>query len=162
MARPGSAGAVAAAQRRTRRSGSQRSCRSAPAAPPKRPSEARRDAVARRAATEDHQRYLWRFGFGRGGTDPVLQICASGHVEEDGHTRYVLDLSLRPAAQGGVPPCSWQCKRRLAELREFVHDPVKEAMGVEYQTHFSKRETAGIGIDFRSRVLRHAGAADWG
>lgn len=137
MVRPGSAGAVVAAQRARRGSRSQRPCRSAPVARP-RTRESHRDAVARRAAKDDHQRYLWRFGFGRGGPDPVLQICASGHIEEDGHTRYLLDLSLRPSAQGGsVASCSWRCKRRLAELREYLHDPVKEAMGAEYQTHFA-------------------------
>lgn len=148
MARPGSAGAVAAAHRarrgpRATGGGGRQRPRSAPSA---RPREAQRDSVARRAALEDCPRYLWRFGFGRGGSDPVLQICASGHVEEDGHTRYILDLSLRPSTQeGSVPSCTWQCKRRLAELRELLHDPVKEAMGVEYRRHFADHPFAHHG-----------------
>jgi len=63
-----------------------------------------------------------------------LTLHVQGHHETSGHTQYVLVCRLM---KGGAVFLEWNAQRRLAELREELHDPVKREMGVQaYNTAF--------------------------
>lgn len=68
-----------------------------------------------------------------GGTEQsvgaVLELAVTGHEELEGHTWYVLKCSL---GAPGARRLQWSVKRRLAQLREGLHDPVKFALGNAY------------------------------
>jgi len=73
---------------------------------------------------------------------PLLSIHVSGHDERDGHTWYQVECSL---ASSKHRPMNWQVSRRLAQLREDLHDPVKTSLGKSYDTHFGKAPFAHMG-----------------
>lgn len=70
---------------------------------------------------------------GRAGDLPQIEFSVSGHDEEHSpghdqkHTMYAIQCriscELRPCL-----PISWTCKKRLADLRGSLHDPVKAAL----------------------------------
>jgi len=110
--------------------------------------------LSRRALREDPSRYLWRFGFGREGCEPALAIAVNGHEEESGHTMYILKCSLtntdsvlKPDGNGAScqGPIAWTCRRRLRELRDELHDVVKEQMVTAYSSYFNKVGFAHMG-----------------
>jgi len=104
-------------------------------------------------------RYLWRFGYNRaaGAPNPRLQIALEGHEEDDGHTWYVINSSVHRSdvkvavqeeketgqstgVENGVAKAAedieWIVKKRLCDLREQLHDRVKELMGPAYSAYF--------------------------
>eukprot|EP00931_Biecheleriopsis_adriatica_P111213 TRINITY_DN85577_c0_g1_i1.p1 TRINITY_DN85577_c0_g1~~TRINITY_DN85577_c0_g1_i1.p1 ORF type:complete len:285 (+),score=51.02 TRINITY_DN85577_c0_g1_i1:25-855(+) len=110
---------------------------------------ARRQAVAqRRATTDDSERYLWRFGFGRGPPAPELRISMAGHEEVLGHTMYAISCSLRrpPKEEGEAARIAeWSCQKRLCDLREELHCRIKAEMGSAYAAYFESTPFARHG-----------------
>eukprot|EP00931_Biecheleriopsis_adriatica_P103173 TRINITY_DN78041_c0_g1_i1.p1 TRINITY_DN78041_c0_g1~~TRINITY_DN78041_c0_g1_i1.p1 ORF type:complete len:229 (-),score=39.89 TRINITY_DN78041_c0_g1_i1:77-763(-) len=76
---------------------------------------------------------------------PMLEIVVRGHEELEGHTWYVLDCAIwRPCMDFGR--AEWRCHRRLAHLREGLHDQVKELLGSTlYAEHFGDTPFAAHG-----------------
>merc|ERR1719323_2583834 len=66
---------------------------------------------------------------------PTLVLHVGGHEEADGHTWYTLECSL---ASTSMRPLSWRSKRRLAQLREGLQEPLREALGELYAVHFAR------------------------
>mmetsp|Transcript_70985 Transcript_70985/g.140962 ORF Transcript_70985/g.140962 Transcript_70985/m.140962 type:complete len:251 (-) Transcript_70985:57-809(-) len=121
-----------------------------------RPSSAVQLDVKARACREEPQQYLWRFGYGRadGKPEPTLKIEVNGHEEEDGHTWYNVSASLSrivdEAIQVAAPAndgteLAWSARRRLCDLREELHDRVKDMLGPDYATHFDETPFARHG-----------------
>mmetsp|Transcript_73669 Transcript_73669/g.216161 ORF Transcript_73669/g.216161 Transcript_73669/m.216161 type:complete len:275 (-) Transcript_73669:62-886(-) len=95
--------------------------------------------------------YLAKYGFlaadadtwsapaaaGDRGPGPTLELSVTGHEEREGHTWYMLDCRLvGPGAS--ARPLRWRADRRLAQLRELLHDRVKlELGGPAYEQCFS-------------------------
>lgn len=120
------------------------------------PQQARppQNALRRPAADlgEEPSRYLLRFGFLRSAEPqaqqalarPRLGITIEGHEEEESHTLYLLSCSLKVVADRGCSRPSghfsstaWTCKHRLCDMRDHLHDTVKEALGPEsYEAWF--------------------------
>lgn len=66
---------------------------------------------------------------------PQLEIRVMGHEETDGHTFYQLACSHLDVSTGRKT--DWQVLRRLRDLREGLHDHIKEQLGVEaYDKYF--------------------------
>jgi len=57
-----------------------------------------------------------------------LGLHVQGHHEAGGHTQYVVVCQL---ADSGAVFLEWNAQRRLAQLREELHDPVKRELGVQ-------------------------------
>lgn len=74
---------------------------------------------------------------------PVLELRVVGHEEQDGHTWYTLECSL------GLPGgrcLRWCTSKRLVQLREALHDPVKsELKRGTYKEHFGSAPFAHKG-----------------
>lgn len=104
-------------------------------------------------------RYLWRFGYNRAAStpNPRLQITVEGHEEDFGHTWYIINITVdrsvvqvpnqqevgeeksadnETAVEKGVEDIEWVVKKRLCDLREELHDRVKERMGPAYSAYF--------------------------
>ncbi|CAE7763464.1 unnamed protein product [Symbiodinium necroappetens] len=74
---------------------------------------------------------------------PKLEIVVRGHEELGSHTWYVLDCAIwRPCLE--FARSEWRCYRRLAHLRQGLHDPIKEILGSGYES-FSSTPFAGLG-----------------
>lgn len=73
---------------------------------------------------------------------PQLELHITGHVEQQGHTLYAVECSLRTR---GSPPLCWHVRRRLCYLRDALHDPVKAQLGDVYEEHFSNAPFAKKG-----------------
>ncbi|CAK8985460.1 unnamed protein product [Durusdinium trenchii] len=68
---------------------------------------------------------------------PMLEIVIRGHEELGSHTWYIIDCAVwRPCME--FARSEWRCYRRLAHLRQGLHDPVKELSGHSYAKHFSE------------------------
>lgn len=110
-----------------------------------------------------------------GAPHPRLELAVEGHAEEDGYTMYFISAALRvsqqmPSLMGKyqnaawpapipsntqAPACQppqlkddiqWLCRRRLCDLREDLHDRVKEYVGLPfYESHFSEAPFARHG-----------------
>lgn len=105
-----------------------------------------------------------------------------GHQEHGGHTWYMVQCDLGPvpgaeppaagaplspaggkATGGGERHLSWRAPRRLVQLRESLHDPVKDALGRRYagffkETPFAKRGgPKGTSLRLRHWLDRLAG-----
>eukprot|EP00930_Biecheleria_cincta_P100840 TRINITY_DN92465_c0_g1_i1.p1 TRINITY_DN92465_c0_g1~~TRINITY_DN92465_c0_g1_i1.p1 ORF type:complete len:278 (+),score=44.22 TRINITY_DN92465_c0_g1_i1:50-883(+) len=65
----------------------------------------------------------------------ILRMEVDGHEEIDGHTWYSMSCELRDSIEART---SWKTRRRLASLREDLHDRVKEHLGKDYAEHFVK------------------------
>lgn len=82
---------------------------------------------------------------------------AAAHEEHLGHTWYLVSCTLRPwpaggeeheeqgAQQLGTDQLAWRVPRRLNQLRECLHDPVKAALGAKYGKLFGQRPFAKHG-----------------
>eukprot|EP00927_Polykrikos_kofoidii_P024720 TRINITY_DN22410_c0_g1_i1.p1 TRINITY_DN22410_c0_g1~~TRINITY_DN22410_c0_g1_i1.p1 ORF type:complete len:390 (+),score=72.15 TRINITY_DN22410_c0_g1_i1:168-1337(+) len=70
-----------------------------------------------------------------GSSSPELQLQVTGHVEEGGHTWYVIECSLK-CLDVCPKPLRWRVQRRLVQLRESLHDPVKKALMDDYVKQF--------------------------
>lgn len=116
-------------------------------------------------APQDIPRYLQRYGYAAmsattwatasvrfaGGAirpdigGPKLELEVTGHQEIAGHTWYVTLCTLTAP---GRPNCrvQWQVLRRLAHLREGLHDPVKFRLGAAvYERYFGETNFAHKG-----------------
>jgi len=80
---------------------------------------------------------------------PELTLQVTSHCTIGKHTYYHLDCTLAKATGSSEDKYSWQAARRLAHLREGLHDPLKRSLGSSYQTYF-------CGVHF-ARHLRPAG-----
>lgn len=67
------------------------------------------------------------------GRPTKLYLKASGHIEARGHTFYLVSCSLRIPDHS---PLDWEVARRLRDLREQLHDPVKLMLDKVYKWHF--------------------------
>jgi len=65
-----------------------------------------------------------------------LDLDVLSHHEEDGHTYYTILCRLR-GLEGDGWTLEWEPKRRLAQLRDSLHDPVKESLGGLYDHYFA-------------------------
>jgi hypothetical protein len=103
-------------------------------------------ALAKRAMREKPEKYLWRFGYGRydGEPNPQLELSVSGHEEEYGHTQYMITCNLC-RKDDALNATSWSTKKRLCDLREELHDIVKEGLGDAYAIHFGDSHFAHHG-----------------
>merc|ERR1719161_3278336 len=83
-------------------------------------------ALNERALREKPERYLWRFGYGRDGDqpDPKLELSVEGHHEQLDHTMYVIKCSL-DRTDDSSNATTWNCWKRLCDLREELHDVIK-------------------------------------
>mmetsp|Transcript_102408 Transcript_102408/g.319023 ORF Transcript_102408/g.319023 Transcript_102408/m.319023 type:complete len:314 (-) Transcript_102408:134-1075(-) len=67
---------------------------------------------------------------------PELAIQVSHHSTIGKHTYYHLECTLTRVREPEEKR-AWKVSRRLAHLREGLHDPLKRALGSSYQTYFS-------------------------
>ncbi|CAJ1359954.1 unnamed protein product [Effrenium voratum] len=75
---------------------------------------------------------------------PMLEIVIRGHEELGSHTWYVMDCAVwRPCLE--FARSEWRCYRRLAHLRQGLHDPIKELLGTAYSKHFGDSPFASHG-----------------
>lgn len=99
----------------------------------------------------DTMMYLSRFGFGVGRADPLMSLEVEQYMEREGHRKYEVRCALRLPELAAlvadkqelqveglfdVLPLTWSCWKRLFELRENLHEPVKECLGASYEKHF--------------------------
>lgn len=77
-----------------------------------------------------------------GDSTPLLAIHVTGHEEKDGHTWYRVVCSLSSAK---IKPLNWTVLRRLSQLREDLHNPVKASLAKSYDTYFSRTPFAHMG-----------------
>jgi len=68
--------------------------------------------------------------------NPELKIHVPGHSEESGHTWYRINCELSNH-RGGAEHLKWSVQRRLIQMREDLHDPIKEELGQDYARHFA-------------------------
>lgn len=78
-------------------------------------------------------------------TSPELHLAVAGHVKAHGHTVYNVECSLAKAGEWHSPFLQWRSQRRLSELREGLHDPVKVGLMGGYVAHFSQAPFAAKG-----------------
>eukprot|EP00929_Paragymnodinium_shiwhaense_P116756 TRINITY_DN8660_c0_g1_i1.p2 TRINITY_DN8660_c0_g1~~TRINITY_DN8660_c0_g1_i1.p2 ORF type:complete len:191 (+),score=41.04 TRINITY_DN8660_c0_g1_i1:84-656(+) len=72
---------------------------------------------------------------------PQLSVSVTGHEEEHSCTMYQLSCSLTGCGATGpndkdAASMEWHCQKRLCDLREFLHDPLKDAMEADYSVTF--------------------------
>mmetsp|Transcript_32298 Transcript_32298/g.68773 ORF Transcript_32298/g.68773 Transcript_32298/m.68773 type:complete len:223 (+) Transcript_32298:65-733(+) len=106
------------------------------------------NAAERAAEAADPERYLLKLGLGAAEPAAELVITVAGHAEEHRCTWYEIRCDLRPRGSGeeeAGASRSWVCKKRLISLREYIHDPVKEALGDDYANHFCETPFARFG-----------------
>eukprot|EP00930_Biecheleria_cincta_P061918 TRINITY_DN47466_c0_g1_i1.p1 TRINITY_DN47466_c0_g1~~TRINITY_DN47466_c0_g1_i1.p1 ORF type:complete len:291 (+),score=51.57 TRINITY_DN47466_c0_g1_i1:55-927(+) len=103
------------------------------------------------ALSEDPARYLWRFGFRPPSRRPVITLTLQGHAEVDGRTMYKILCKIRSMPQSGPNSANsahdivWTRQARLADLREHLHDPLKDARPEEYKRIFKNTPFASRG-----------------
>lgn len=73
---------------------------------------------------------------------PIFALKVVGHEEVDGHTMYTIECSLVLQTACRL---DWQACRRLAQLREDLHDRVKDTLGDKYSKHFGQAPFASKG-----------------
>eukprot|EP00440_Ansanella_granifera_P041109 gb/GFBE01044575.1/.p1 GENE.gb/GFBE01044575.1/~~gb/GFBE01044575.1/.p1 ORF type:complete len:299 (+),score=46.09 gb/GFBE01044575.1/:1-897(+) len=111
--------------------------------------------VSTKESEWDTMLYLSRFGYGLAGVEPQMHLSVDGHKEREGHTKYEIRCALRLGDSESVQkqkgkdglqvdalftvlPLSWSCWRRLAELRELLHEPLKKGLGGAYDANFAE------------------------
>jgi len=60
---------------------------------------------------------------------PTLAIRVRQHIEAAKHTWYIVESTLRMEGGDRVPRLDWLAPRRLAHLRQHLHDPIKNTLG---------------------------------
>lgn len=84
----------------------------------------------------------WQVRPGPKGSGPSLKLCVQGHQEVKGHTLYMVECSM---TAWGWFEVSWEAPRRLIQLREGLHGPLKQILGGKTysqcfaQTPFARR-----------------------
>lgn len=80
---------------------------------------------------------------------PRLTLALGGHSEQNGHTYYGLECSLsaEASATNATPSLSltWTAQKRLAQLREELHETVKNELGKTYSEVFASAPFAKRG-----------------
>eukprot|EP00929_Paragymnodinium_shiwhaense_P075109 TRINITY_DN38407_c0_g1_i1.p1 TRINITY_DN38407_c0_g1~~TRINITY_DN38407_c0_g1_i1.p1 ORF type:complete len:457 (+),score=90.46 TRINITY_DN38407_c0_g1_i1:80-1450(+) len=75
----------------------------------------------------------------------VLRCSAQGQMQDGGHTWYIVECELAspscctqssPCAQDLREPLKWKVQRRLIQLREHLHDPLKKDLGEDQYASF--------------------------
>eukprot|EP00747_Dinoflagellata_sp_TGD_P213287 gnl/TRDRNA2_/TRDRNA2_86262_c0_seq6.p1 gnl/TRDRNA2_/TRDRNA2_86262_c0~~gnl/TRDRNA2_/TRDRNA2_86262_c0_seq6.p1 ORF type:complete len:228 (-),score=24.04 gnl/TRDRNA2_/TRDRNA2_86262_c0_seq6:237-920(-) len=99
---------------------------------------------------EPPEQYLARIGYVPGSVasddapgraaSHVLTISVEGHEEVNSCTLYIMKCKF-----GGAADEMWFCKKRLCDLREELHDHVKEILGEAYPEHFGETPFARFG-----------------
>mmetsp|Transcript_30211 Transcript_30211/g.54839 ORF Transcript_30211/g.54839 Transcript_30211/m.54839 type:complete len:217 (+) Transcript_30211:104-754(+) len=85
----------------------------------------------------------WQIPPGPKGSGPRLTIWVNGHREIDHHTFYSVQCSLILC---GSLLVEWEAPRRLLQIRECLHDPLKKNLGLQnYYRQFSKAPFARRG-----------------
>lgn len=79
------------------------------------------------------------------GSRPRLDIGVTQHIEVAGHTWYMMECVMNLEGPLLHPRLEWQVPRRLAHLRQDLHDPVKALLGKTYNKHFSGSRFARAG-----------------
>jgi hypothetical protein len=99
--------------------------------------------------------YLESFGFAAGSLaqwkeypsvcveKPLLAFNLEGHCEQNGHTYYKVQCTFTSVKTDR--PLEWKVQRRLAQLREELHDTVKDGLGKTYAVVFSQAPFARRG-----------------
>ncbi|CAJ1462232.1 unnamed protein product, partial [Effrenium voratum] len=87
----------------------------------------------------------WVDGTSLAGQTPALSLKTSEHIEQAGHTWYVIQCQLT-AFTGEREVLSWEAPRRLSQLRKDLHDRIKFGMGQnEYRSIFEEAPFAHSG-----------------
>eukprot|EP00931_Biecheleriopsis_adriatica_P089397 TRINITY_DN63536_c0_g1_i1.p1 TRINITY_DN63536_c0_g1~~TRINITY_DN63536_c0_g1_i1.p1 ORF type:complete len:249 (+),score=60.69 TRINITY_DN63536_c0_g1_i1:113-748(+) len=77
----------------------------------------------------------WHTGLELAASSPKLTLEVGGHQEWRDHTFYSMKCSIS-SKQEEEKCYSWLVRYRLAQLREELHDKVKESLGDDYARHF--------------------------
>eukprot|EP00444_Apocalathium_aciculiferum_P001701 CAMPEP_0183399272 /NCGR_PEP_ID=MMETSP0370-20130417/11824_1 /TAXON_ID=268820 /ORGANISM="Peridinium aciculiferum, Strain PAER-2" /LENGTH=327 /DNA_ID=CAMNT_0025580401 /DNA_START=18 /DNA_END=1001 /DNA_ORIENTATION=- len=122
-------------------------------------------------AAEFATSYLQIWGFNSvGGGKPKLTLQleqsqsaeAPGHEEHGGHTWYMIDCHVEGLSEAALVlqgqrgrshqtwrledrEMKWRSPRRLVQLRECLHDPVKDSLGDDYPRYFGETPFAKHG-----------------
>jgi hypothetical protein len=104
---------------------------------------------------DDTASYLWVYGYvaksstswcdvaGSSMGRPVMRLELAGHKEQDGHTYYQVKCQL--TAKQPVLRLDWTSQMRLNQMREELHDVVKDGLGKNYGDLFSQAPFARRG-----------------
>lgn len=76
---------------------------------------------------------------------PELCFRLAGHEQHAGHTWYLVECELHFGERAGGGSVQWPAPRRLTQLRNDLHDPVKLWMGDSYDLHFVAARFAKLG-----------------
>jgi len=81
---------------------------------------------------------------------PKLGVKVLGHTEEGGHTWYALDCELEQQESNSfkgaaLPVLKWKMQRRLVQIREDLHDPIKAELDQLYMRLFGDTPFARTG-----------------
>lgn len=71
-----------------------------------------------------------------------LDLRVLEHFEQQGHTWYAVRCLLRSEGFGCL---QWQAPRRLCQLRQLLHEPLKEELAGDYQRYFADASFASRG-----------------
>lgn len=74
---------------------------------------------------------------------PVIRLLLGGHSEHEGHTYYSVQCQL--SAELPLLRLDWKVEKRLLQLREELHDVVKDCLGKNYGDLFSQAPFARRG-----------------
>jgi len=77
----------------------------------------------------------WRTALSNSSIRPTLALGVVGHGERDKHTFY--DVQCRLQASDPSHTLEWVAQRRLAQLREGLHDVAKRELGKDYNLAFA-------------------------
>jgi len=67
---------------------------------------------------------------------PHMELRVLGHVEQHGHTLYVMKCSISSWPGGRYSFCCWSIQRRLRDFRTAMHDPIKDQLASVYSEKF--------------------------
>jgi hypothetical protein len=86
---------------------------------------------------------------------PILELEVKGHEELQGHTWSFINCSLSVRLESHTGSIGWQVPRRLAQLREDLHMPIKSSMGEHYSKYFANAPFArSLGLPGTTDRLR--------
>lgn len=65
-----------------------------------------------------------------------MELRVLGHVEQHGHTLYVMKCSISSWPGGRYSFSCWSVQRRLRDFRTGLHDPIKDQLASAYSAQF--------------------------
>lgn len=102
-----------------------------------------RDGPPEPVSREAVPRFLEPYGYGANtalewgaAAIPELSLQVHGHKKVGGYVYYDIECELAELGQWQSPLRKWTATRRLGQLREGLHNPVKNELGSEYRTKF--------------------------